>query len=64
METLKDFIKAHMSIDSESYVVLSNNEYERLQEKADKLRKLENWGVDNWCNYDEAMHSEDTEYGD
>lgn len=38
-----------------SNIQISKEEYARLQDRDDKLRALENGGVDNWEWYDEAM---------
>lgn len=35
--------------------VVGRNRYERLVEDQDKLNALEQWGVDNWQGYDDAM---------
>lgn len=37
--------------------VISKEEYDELVESDRKLNALENWGVDNWCGYDDAMSS-------
>ena len=37
-------------------VTISRAEYERLQDRDYLLSCLEEWGVDNWSGYDEAMH--------
>lgn len=35
--------------------VVGRNRYERLVADQDKLNALEQWGVDNWQGYDDAM---------
>lgn len=37
--------------------VISKEEYDELVASDRKLNALENWGVDNWCGYDDAMSS-------
>jgi len=39
---------------------ISKEEYEKLMDASDKLAALENGGVDNWTNYDDALE----EYND
>jgi hypothetical protein len=36
-------------------VILTKDEYESLLEDADKLAKLEAYGVDNWSGYSDAL---------
>lgn len=39
----------------EETITITRKEYKKLLEDSDKLRCLENSGVDNWEWYDEAM---------
>jgi hypothetical protein len=39
-------------------VTISKSEYESLLEDADKLSRLEAYGVDNWSGYSDAMRDE------
>jgi hypothetical protein len=38
-----------------THVVVGPNRYKRLIEDQDKLNALEQYGVDNWVGYDDAM---------
>lgn len=38
-----------------THVVVGPKRYARLIEDQDKLNALEQWGVDNWSGYDDAM---------
>jgi hypothetical protein len=57
-----DWFKEHFEIidieETEEMVTITKAEYESLKEEAEKLSKLEAWGVDNWSGYGEALAQE------
>ena len=46
-----------MATKTEETVTISKEEYERLLNDSEKLGALEEYGVDNWCGYGDAMES-------
>ena len=48
-----------MKKDKEEQVCISKKEYEQLLKDAEKLNRLECYGVDNWSDYGRAMSDED-----
>lgn len=48
----------------EEMITITKKEYEELQKDSWKLCCLENYGVDNWCGYSDAMEEYYNEYED
>ena len=55
-EKLKE-ICVSLDIDPDEYIVITLRKLERLNEDSDKLAALEDYGVDNWEGYGDAMQS-------
>lgn len=48
----------------EETVTITKTEYENLKKDSCKLACLDNYGVDNWCGYSDAMEEYSNYYED
>ncbi len=45
-------------------ITISKDEYLSLKVDSERLRRLENGGVDNWDNYEDALNENEDEEGE